>query len=111
MDIIIGIFVALAIAIFSPIAVTWLASSTLTKLKQEQALKRYKAEPYMKAGTQLLKVRQGGTDKEVCGPCYIESIDQGRIELVGNNGSWAMFFTLVEFEAMDPVIALVPDNS
>ena len=60
----------------------------------------------------LEEVRQGGSDKQVCGRCYVASIDQGRIEVREySDGSWAMFWTLVEFEAMDPVIELTKDGT
>ena len=91
----------------------WL-QGRVRRVKQAQALKRFKDEPYAQAGVVYSIVKASKSAAIVCDRCIVHSIIKGRIEvrLLPPTGlealPFAMFWTLAEFEEFDPVVELSP---
>ena len=109
---IVGIFFILLGQIITALfGAIWL-QGRVRRVKQAQALKRFRDEPYAKPGVVYKTVKASKSAAIVCERCVVHSIVKGRIEvrLLPPTG-WqelplAMFWTLAEFEDFDPVVEL-----
>lgn len=106
-DTIWGLVVGALAILVGQIGVALLGPLLVVPINQGHARARFRKEPLIGVGQVLAEIRQGGSDRAVCGKCEIVSITRGRIEVVLLEGEFAgnsMFWTLAEFEAFDPVV-------
>ena len=111
MDTILGMIIGALALVVGQMVSALLGPWFVVPINQRNARRRFAGEPLIHVGARLLEIRQGGSDKPVCGPCVITSIAVGRIEVapVNNVTEWRptdrrMFWTLAEFEGFDPVV-------
>ena len=127
LDTVLGMVWGAAALVFSQIVLAWVSPRWIEGVKQGAARKRFDAEPYVTVGQVFHRILRPGADREMCGLCYIHSLDTGRIEVrllemkldksvsprpvggydaVLRETGEAMFWTLQEFEAYHPVVAV-----
>lgn len=99
-----GTILSLMAAYLGTPGLAWASAWLIGKLKRRMAYLRLKKDPLYDEGSKFACIMRGS--HEVFGPCYVHSLQPGRVEVRGRveeNRRYAMSWSVSEFEGLDPV--------